>query len=152
MSRGRSGSLDEIDAALIAIRRWADRPPARIQTTAGSIELSTVLVVDAIARSGRGTSVAAVASALDVAPSTASRLVDRAVSMGMVKRSAADDDPRRASLRLTPEGTDLQREAVAFRTGSLRTALHQWSSSEVACFAQLLTRFAADAAAGPHRA
>ena len=108
------------------------------------VELSTVLVVDAVCRDAPpgGVSVVQVAESLDVAPSTASRLVDRAVAAGMVQRRPKGADARRAVLRPTAAGRALQRKALRFRTGYLADVLRDWSPAEVAGLAQVLDRFA----------
>jgi DNA-binding MarR family transcriptional regulator len=138
-----------LDAALLSLRRLTNAPAARPQVTHGDrpIEFSTMLVVDAIARlSGPGeqheVSVVSVASALQVTPSTASRLVERAVTSGMASRAASGVDPRRASLSLTADGHALHADAVAFRTGRLRALLEDWSDDDIATFTGLLERFA----------
>ena len=84
----------------------------RISHAGVDIELSTMLVVDAIARSEPGeVSVRLVADSLQVAPSTASRLVERAVQAGMVAGTSSENDPRVRVLHLTREGRRLQRAA-----------------------------------------
>ena len=86
-----------LDDALIRLRRlWA--MPATAGSTSerdASVQMSTVLVVDAIDRLGPvvEVSLVAVAERLDVAPSTASRLVDRAVTARMVRRRISAGDP-----------------------------------------------------------
>ena len=108
------------------------------------VQISTVLVVDAVARGDEAgeCSVAAVAGALDVTHSTASRLVARAETAGMLHRGRSTTDPRRTVLRLAPEGRRLQREAVAFRTARLDSLLSDWPAADVTSFTHLLERFA----------
>jgi len=77
-----------------------------------------------------------------VAPSTASRLVDRAVRAGMVARASDRADPRRAVLTLTPAGNSLLATAYGFRTRYLEQVLAGWTGAEVETFARLLDRFA----------
>lgn len=141
-----------MDGALLAIRRFTEAPGA---LRAGStlrhrperIEISTMLVVDAIARHGDAAecSVGTVADALTVTHSTASRLVERAVKAGMVDRDRSPADPRRTVLALTAAGTQLQRDAVAFRTASLDGMLSDWAAADVKTFTRLLERFARSA-------
>src|SRR5664279_2544891 len=97
-------SLDDsyamVDDALIQLRRlWNGSTTgaahgAAIADHVPPVEMSTVLVVDAIHRlqitqPEAEVTVAAVARRLDVAGSTASRLVDRAVTTSMVTRAAS---------------------------------------------------------------
>lgn len=148
-----SGDVDlaRLDAALLDLRRWAE-PPGGTRANAsvahgeGRIEVSTLLVVHALARrdsaGDRELSVGHIAEALHVAHSTASRLVDRAVRAGMVLRERSTEDPRRAVLSLTEAGRELQDQAVRFRVGRLEAVLADWSATDVITFTRLLERFA----------
>lgn len=136
-----------LDEALIRLRRLfgGSTTAAELRRDAGSgVELSTVLVADAVDRGSRATGsvgVGDVGTLLDVAPSTASRLVDRAVAAGMVRRGPAVDG-RRCTLTLTPDGRDLVRRATAYRTDHLREVLADWAAADVDTLAALLSRFA----------
>jgi DNA-binding MarR family transcriptional regulator len=137
--------LERLDSALLALRRFASPELARprISHAGADIELSTMLVVDAIARSAPGeVSVRLVADLLQVAPSTASRLVERAVQAGMVAGKSSENDPRMRVLHLTREGRRLQRAALRHRTQRLADATADWSRDDIAQFADLLDRFA----------
>ncbi|WP_170206058.1 MarR family winged helix-turn-helix transcriptional regulator [Klugiella xanthotipulae] len=141
--------LSAIDDALLRLRRiW--EAPSRVTTEQGTpIDTSTVLIVDAITRlrypdgpAHTPVHIAEVATRLDVTPSTASRLVNKAVAIGMVSRTPSPRDPRAAALHLTEEGEKLAHSAQAFREGYLARLVARWSSSELSVFATLLTRFA----------
>ena len=143
----RTDPYAAIAEALIRMRRLWGGPSTASQLrrdAGGGVELSTVLVADAVDRGRRASAtvgVGDVATLLDVAPSTASRLVDRAVAAGMVDRRAAPD-ARRCTLTLTAEGHDLVRRAAAYRSDHLRQVLDDWTASDVETFAALLSRFA----------
>ena len=146
---GGSDELARLDAALLALRRFAEVPGAARRGSTLShgsdrVEFSTVLVVDAVARFNPvgDCSIGDVAEALQVAHSTGSRLVERAVQAGMLYRSRSITDPRRTVLALTAAGQCLQREAVGFRTARLDALLTDWSAADVTTFAGLLERFA----------
>ena len=145
------GDLERLDVALLALRRFADAPaPRRGSSLAhGSerVEVSTVLVVGAVARRGTGEdcSIGTVAEELRVAHSTASRLIDRAVRAGMIRRTRSGTDPRLSILTLSAAGEQLQRDAITFRTGRLEALLADWTAEEVTTFTQLLERFARSA-------
>jgi len=143
--------LARVDVALMRLRRLWAAPPARSGLRADDgVEMSTVLVVDALARdTGAALGVADVAHRLDVAPSTASRLVERAVAAGVVERRADPDDARRAILYLTEAGQALQRRARAMRAGYLARILRGWPAADVASLADHLDRFAASVTDGP---
>lgn len=148
-------TLLALDEALIQLRRlWSAGTP-RLGRAGEAVEMSTVLVVDAVQRLAEGdppteATVAAVADRLDVAASTASRLVDRAVAAGVVRRTRSAADPRRAPLVLTADGRALAARATGFRLTYLRTLLEDWSDADRRTFAELLTRFAAAVHTHPH--
>lgn len=140
----------QLDDALIRLRRLWHAPARSRHSDPGAVdpELSTVLVTDAIHRHGGDGSagparVADVADRLAVAPSTASRLVDRAVRAGMVARTSDPGDSRRAVLTLTPAGTALLATAFQFRSRYLEQVLTGWTGTDVETLARLLDRFAA---------
>jgi DNA-binding MarR family transcriptional regulator len=141
----RPGDLERLDAALMRLRRLWTAPRTQAGMRAGDepVELSTVLVVDALARGPeQHLGVADVAERLDVTPSTASRLVDRAVAAGMVERRVAPDDARRADLLLTDAGSALHERARSFRTRYLDSVLAAWPQSDITTLADHLDRFA----------
>lgn len=140
-----------IDDSLIRMRRlWKspDTPSSMAQDSGAGLEMSTVLVTDAVHRGMRDrehVAVADIADRLDVTHSTASRLVDRAVTAGVVARSRGDTDHRRVTLTLTAEGEALVRQSVRFRADYLRQLLADWSPSDIDTFSTLLARFATSA-------
>lgn len=141
--------LGRLDAALLDLRRFVEVPAGQgdqstVRHGHGRVEVSTVLVVDAVARVGGAGdySIGDVAQALHVTHSTASRLVERAVVAGMLRRDRSRSDSRRTVLSLTEAGSRLRRDAVAFRTRRLEALLADWSAADVATFTRLLERFA----------
>lgn len=148
MSADESYAL--LDDALIQLRRFWVRtaPPAMATVDPGiPVEMSTVFVVDAVHRLQTVTppgdvTVTAIAARLDVAASTASRLIDRAVTAAMVTRGTSEVDPRRVVLSLTEQGRELCTQASAFRRTYLSGVLDGWTVAEVDTLATLLDRFA----------
>jgi DNA-binding MarR family transcriptional regulator len=142
--------LGQLDGALIRLRRLWQTPAATtilVEPDGARLEMSTVLVTDAIHRvqqtdPPQKARVADIAERLDVAPSTASRLVDRAVRAGMVARGTDAADSRHVTLTLTPAGTALLGRAFRFRTRYLEQVLTGWTRDDVASLARLLDRFA----------
>jgi DNA-binding MarR family transcriptional regulator len=138
--------LDVLDDALLRLRRlWSPSRQRLVDDEGVAVEMSSLLVVEACSRgvaAGREVSVADVASLADVAPSTASRLVDRAASAGLVERGTSLVDPRRTALSLTERGATLQARAYIARTTWLAGQLHDWPTQDVDHLAQLLARFA----------
>jgi len=146
MTEAASDGLDVLDDALLRLRRlWSPSRRRLVDEDGVVVEMSSVLVVEACARGAdarREVSVADVALLADVAPSTASRLVDRAANAGLVNRGTSRVDPRRTALSLTERGTALQTSACTLRTTWLAGQFHDWTSQDVDHLARLLARFA----------
>ncbi|WP_324277240.1 MarR family winged helix-turn-helix transcriptional regulator [Blastococcus brunescens] len=107
--------------------------------------MSSLLVVEACARgahAGREVAIGDVARMADVTPSTASRLVDRAESKGLLIRAPSSVDARRTALHLTPEGAALQARSTRARVAWLSDRLAEWQADDVAALGTLLHRFA----------
>jgi DNA-binding MarR family transcriptional regulator len=79
---------------------------------------------------------------MDVAQSTASRLVARAERAGAVTRKASPEDHRRVVVAPTPAGKRLAETGLEFRLAILQRATSDWTAAERQAFADLLTRFA----------
>ncbi len=145
--------LAGLDDALVRLRRLWSSPRQVIDHDGRPVEMSSVLVVEACARGaarGDEVSVGDVAAFADVTPSTASRLVDRAVRADLVRRSASGHDARRSMLQLTPAGRALQGRALAARLGWLGAVVDGWAPEDLAALVTLLGRFAASmAVTGP---
>lgn len=148
--------LQILDAALMRLRRLWTTPRAAHGMRASlseDLQLSTVLVVDALAREPDdqriALGVADIAERIDVAPSTASRLVERAVAAGMVERCTPSTDARRAELHLTDAGQALHERACRFRAGYLGRVLADWRPSAIAELAGKLDAFAEAVAHAP---
>ncbi len=135
-----------LDDGLIRLRRlWSPSRQRLFDDSGVAVEMSSLLVLEACARgaaAGREVSVADVASLADVAASTASRLVDRAVSAGLVERGTSRIDPRRSALSLTDHGASLQARAYTERTTWLAGQLRDWPAEDLDRLARLLSRFA----------
>lgn len=145
-----------LDAALLALRRFWSTPDVVADVPEGApgdgpagrprhVETSTLLVAEALRSArdaGREATVADVAAALDVAPSTASRLVDRAIAAGVVVKAASRANRRRVRLELTDDGAALADRALTFRAARLCSLLGDWPAADREDLARLLARFA----------
>lgn len=145
--------LEDLDDALVRLRRlWSASRTHVIDELGRRVEMSSVLVVEGSARAaaaGREATVGDVAGFLDVEHSTASRLVDRAATAGLVQRVPSAHDRRRASVVLTPAGHALRDRASAARLGWLGGVVTSWPERDVRELARLLDRFADAVAAVP---
>lgn len=156
-------SVAEIERAAFQLRRLWSKPHLlrRLREECGSggrpIQLSSLLVIHAIAGQGDDVTVGAVADCLDIDPSTASRLVGHAIDAGFVSRSPSPVDARRAHLRLTEQGERVRRLTDEFRRMFIAELVADWSEHDRREFARLLGKFARAAASrrdqdarGPH--
>lgn len=148
---GADPALADLDAALIGLRRLWAAPPRLPDPALGSVERSTVWVVDAMDRLEHlsEVTVADLAAALDVAHSTASRLIDRAETAGCVTRERSDRDARRTVVRVTPSGRGLAIAARTARTDYLAGMTADWTPEQRATLAELLSRLARAVRASP---
>jgi DNA-binding MarR family transcriptional regulator len=137
-------ALADLDTALIGLRRLWAAPPRLADPTLGQVEMSTIWVVDALDRLADRpeVSVADLATAIDVAHSTASRLVDRAEAAGAVTRHPSATDSRRTAVTLTPTGHTLAAVARQARTTYLTQVTADWSDEQRSTLAELLNRLA----------
>jgi DNA-binding MarR family transcriptional regulator len=86
--------------------------------------------------------VTAVAHALGVNASNASRTCDRLVTAGLLDRRAAEDDRRRVALTLTPQGETVVDEVMDRRRAELARVVERMKPRERADLATALDRFA----------
>ena len=142
----KPSGLDVLDDALLRLRRlWSASRQRLVDDSGVPVVISSLIVVETCARgeaTGFEVSVNDVAALADVAPSTASRLVDRAEASGFVDRAPSLVDPRRTALTLTRRGRSLQARAHEARIGWLGGQLQDWSPEDVDLLARLLARFA----------
>lgn len=147
-------TLLEVDEALVRLRRlWSPGRASALDDQGRTIEMSSLLVVEAVARGdadGGPASVGAVAAFCDVEPSTASRLVDRAVRAGLVVRGPHPADTRRTALTLTDDGSAVRERGRDYRRAWLAGVLADWEVRDVEGLAAALVRFADAVQAGPH--
>jgi DNA-binding MarR family transcriptional regulator len=83
----------------------------------------------------------AVAAALGVHPSNATRMCDRLVAAGLVDRQDDPDDRRQLRLTLTADGAELVASVMSHRRAAVRRALTQMPPSERAELAARLGAF-----------
>ncbi|MEU4405170.1 MarR family winged helix-turn-helix transcriptional regulator [Streptosporangium sp. NPDC023963] len=173
LSGGRLPVAEQAGPALFAlIRYWSRRWPQGVAGDgAEGGHVSRVVVVDIIGGRGGGggggesgggaggagvtgggggggrTGVRAVADALGVDRSVASRMVADAVAAGLVRRGTMERDARHADLALTASGHELLAAARRWQNDTFDAFTAHWPAEDRETFASLLVRFAADATA-----
>jgi DNA-binding MarR family transcriptional regulator len=98
-------------------------------------------VVEAAEEAGTGATVTSVAEALAVDQPRASRLVQAAVTAGLVERGADQAGGRWTLLVRTDLGREVSDRIHERRRAVFRAAMADWTAGERAEFARLLTRF-----------
>lgn len=100
-------------------------------------------LLEALAAASHPLSVSEVGEAIGVDQPRASRLIQQAVELGLVRREADPDDARRTRIALTDEGSRLARGFRGERRERLQRALADFSDTDRAELARLLTKLAA---------
>ncbi|WP_341995709.1 MarR family winged helix-turn-helix transcriptional regulator [Microbacterium sp. LWH7-1.2] len=99
-------------------------------------------LLEALAAASHPLSVGEIADAVGVDQPRASRLVQQAVAMDLVRREADPDDARRTRVALTDTGTRLVRGFRGERREAIDSALAAFTDEERAELARLLTKLA----------
>jgi DNA-binding MarR family transcriptional regulator len=140
---GRSVVLDDLDEALVGIRRVQQRPGYRQRLLEGlprEVSLGGLRLLRVVQRASEPPTIGTVAEVLAIDPSTASRVVDRVVEDGLLERRACDRDRRRARLRVTEDGLELLAELTRRRRELLREITQDWEGDELDRLVGLLER------------
>ncbi len=141
-------TLAAASRALFHLGRTFSKLPLRqilTQQTARAVELSQILVVQAVeAQTAHGATatVGAVAEALAIEPSTASRLVAQTIRAGYLARTVSQTDGRAAQITLTPAGQELAEEARRYQRAVFEKITRDWPADERQEFAHLFVKFA----------
>ena len=141
--------VEAIRVSLVELRRlfqrkeltalWAAAAGGDPGLDYGDLRLLDAVVV-ARARTG-GATVGDIGRLLGIDPSRASRQVARAVSRGLLRRSAAQGDARQVLLEITPRGARLQAKGSDLTRARIALATAGWSAADRATFERLFARF-----------
>jgi DNA-binding MarR family transcriptional regulator len=99
-------------------------------------------LLEALAAASAPLSVSEIGEAVGVDQPRASRLVQQAVEMGLVRREADPDDARRTRVALTENGRSIVRGFRGERRTAIDAALGSFTDDERAELARLLTKLA----------
>lgn len=99
-------------------------------------------MLEALAAASHPLSVGEIADAVGVDQPRASRLVQQAVQLDLVRREADPDDARRTRVALTDTGSRLVRGFRGERREAIDAALAAFTDAERAELARLLTKLA----------
>lgn len=131
-------ALHEVVATVERLRTIVARAGGSLETAVGW-PASQLAVVEAVADGAR--SLSDVAAATDTHLSTTSRVVDGAVSDGLLQRATDPRDRRAMRLSLTRAGTRMLDDLAAWRHEQLRAGLRALPVDRRRLFADLLEQF-----------
>ena len=134
-----NAGLDDFLRALRTARGRFNRAPLVPELSASQFHL-----LEPLAASPGPLPMCALAEAADVAPPTASRMLDSLVTRGIAERTRAEDgDRRRVEVTLTAEGRKLVAAKRAHIARAREQVFHRLSASERRAAARLLHSLAA---------
>jgi len=137
------GSLDDLVDAVLASSRALVAVTARSLAGTRGVTLPQFRML--VVLTDGPSSLRKLASALDVADSTATRMVDRLVVAGLIDRSVEPDDRRTTRLSLTTAGRRTVRTVMARRRRDLTTVLEAVPADRRAGVAAAMATFTAAA-------
>ncbi|HEX9888670.1 MAG TPA: MarR family winged helix-turn-helix transcriptional regulator [Nitriliruptorales bacterium] len=136
--------LEALDAAATQWRRFPQLPTVHRFLRAqldSQVDPGAYRVLRAVERTERAApTVGDIAEALDVDASTASRLIDRAVSEQLIERRPDEHDRRRTHVHLTEQGVARLGELREARLSLWRALTDDWPREDVVALAALLER------------
>ena len=142
MSRARSQTQTEpVDAVLAASRALVGIAAQSLGGLDDDVTLVQYRALLLIAE-GRAVNPGELASAFGVHPSSATRLVDRLVTKGLISRDGVETDRREVALATTDAGRRVIRKVLTARRKELEHVLERLPRDEVAAVAEALGRFA----------
>ena len=133
-------AADDLVNAILLSSRALVAISARSIASVGSVTLPQFRML--VVLEAGATNLNGLASALDVAPSTATRMVDRLVDAGLVQRSVPAADRRGVALTLTAAGRRTVRAVTERRRRDLRRVVDQIPRNRRAAVAQAMIDFA----------
>jgi DNA-binding MarR family transcriptional regulator len=146
------GSLDVVvEAVFLASRELVAVAARSIAAIADDVTLSQFRALVVLA-AGEIRNVGALADALGVHPSSATRMCDRLVKRALVRRSVPDDNRREVVLELSPTGRRLVDDVVKRRRKEIGKIVARLSPADRVQVLRGLAVFGTAAAEVPRRA
>ncbi|MFF7969358.1 MarR family winged helix-turn-helix transcriptional regulator [Streptomyces sp. NPDC007903] len=138
------GAMDDVDAvtrAVLTASRLLVAVSARsLAGTEERVTLPQFRMLVVLATRG-ATKLVTVAELLQVAPSTAMRMVDRLIAAGLAERNANPDNRRETLLRLTEEGRRTVEYVTARRRSEIATIVERLRPTERLALVEALNAF-----------
>ncbi|MEV0223115.1 MarR family transcriptional regulator [Streptomyces sp. NPDC050704] len=139
-----AGSMDDVDAVTQAVLTASRLLVAVSARSLAEVEERVTLpqVRMLVVLSTRGaTKLVTLADLLQVAPSTAMRMVDRLIAAGLADRQTNPDNRRETLLRLTDEGRLTVADVTARRRAEIATIVERLAPKQRAALIEALTAF-----------
>lgn len=133
-------TVDVIVDAVLASSRALVAVSARSIAGANGVTLPQYRML--VVLHGAATNLSGLAAALDVAPSTAMRMVDRLVVAGLVDRTVPPDNRRETHLELTTAGRQVVRAVTARRRRDLLAIIERVPAAHRTGLADAMAAFA----------
>lgn len=118
----RTDRTGQLDALMRAARAFSGIVAASLAQVGDQITPQQLRVLVVVATHDR-TNASTISDALDVHPSSATRLCDKLVMAGLIDRAVDPDDRRQVALRLTPAGSRLLAVVMDHRRAALTKVL-----------------------------
>jgi DNA-binding MarR family transcriptional regulator len=144
MSEAEAVDEQHVDAVMDAARLLVAVVAASVLEVEERASLPQLRVLTLMEARGSLT-LGAVAAALGVHPSNATRMCDRLVAAGLVNRRDDPDDRRQLRLTLTEAGRDLVESLMSHRRAAVARAMAEMAPDDRALLASSLKRFTAAA-------
>ncbi|MFE6331968.1 MarR family winged helix-turn-helix transcriptional regulator [Streptomyces sp. NPDC057806] len=139
-----AGAMDDVDAVTRAVLTASRLLVAVSARSLAEVEERVTLPQFRmlVVLSTRGaTKLVALADLLQVAPSTAMRMVDRLIAAGLADRQANPDNRRETLLRLTEEGRRTVADVTARRRAEIATIVERLAPAQRMALIEALTAF-----------
>jgi DNA-binding MarR family transcriptional regulator len=124
----RSEGVDALVDAVLGSSRALVALSARSIAGAGDVTLPQYRML--VVLDGAATNLSTLAASLDVAPSTALRMVDRLVAAGLIERSVRQENRRETHLALTVAGRNTVATVTERRRRDIRAVLERMPRTE----------------------
>lgn len=137
--------LTRLELAFIRMRRLWEAPALRRrfgERLGAHIDPSLARTLHAVSQTKGDIAVRDAAAWLCVDASTASRMVDAAVTSGYLERRRSDDDRRRWVVTLTKSGADMLDRVRFARHEILAELVADWPDDDIEQFADMMERLA----------
>jgi DNA-binding MarR family transcriptional regulator len=145
---GMEPEISVVNAVLSASRALVAVAARSLADAAEQVTLTQYRTLVVLSSQG-ASSLAQLAEAVGVAPATATRMCDRLVKKGLIRRRAVRDNRRQLSLTLSDAGRRLVDDVTARRRDEIGRIVRVMSPGDQDVFVHALGQFAAAAGVGP---